>query len=146
MTNCELITTNGHSDFNLCQLKRKLWILQILLSVYTGLIGGVQFSFNRGMTICFGLENGLQLAATYIYLCIAGIGALLELFTINKAMHLYKQIQVIPIYETSLIMLNLFCGCIILDEKSMYFWYEIISLMMCACIQIFGIFLMIKKP
>ena len=40
--------------------------------------------------------------------------------SINKGFRLFNEVQVIPIYETSAIILNLVCGCIILDEKKMY--------------------------
>ena len=76
MTNCELIVVNGHGNFNLKLLKTKIWVLQISLSILAALVGGVQFSFNKGFTICLGLENGLELPDTYIYIIIVGMGAI----------------------------------------------------------------------
>ena len=38
-------------------------------------------------------------------------------------MELYDQVEIIPVYESSLILMNIACGAIILNEKDMYTWY-----------------------
>jgi hypothetical protein len=41
-------------------------------------------------------------------------------------MEVFDQIEIVPIYQTSLILLNILCGAIILDERDMYQWYELL--------------------
>lgn len=45
-----------------------------------------------------------------------------------------------------MIMLNLFCACIVLNEITMYNWTEIVGLIVCAGIQIGGVYLIVYKP
>lgn len=61
-------------------------------------------------------------------------------------MRIYPQLEIQPIYETSLIVWNLICGALILNEKKMYTSAELIRLGIYCLICIFGVFSLIKKP
>lgn len=51
-----------------------------------------------------------------------------------------------PPYETSLILLYLFFGAIILNEKEMYSSHEMLGLFACALICVLGVYIIILKP
>lgn len=54
--------------------------------------------------------------------------------------------EVIPIYNTCLIFMNMFCGAVILDEYMMYSASELAFLFVTLCISVTGIFMLVKKP
>ena len=58
----------------------------------------------------------------------------------------YDQIEIVPIYESSLILMNIICGCLILSEYELYEWQQLLSLLACSLICIFGVFQIMKKP
>jgi len=58
----------------------------------------------------------------------------------------YDQIEIIPIYQTFLILLNMASGAIILNEQKMYKWYELVNLFLCAIICICGVVMIVQKP
>ena len=92
------------------------------------------------------MENGLLLKSTYIYWFIAFCGSYLQLRFLNVAMENYDQAEIGPINESSLILLNLICGGIILNEQKLYKWYELLILFMCSVVCIIGIYIFISKP
>lgn len=126
-------------------LKSQLKIPMTLMSIVAGLVGGLQSSFMRGMTISFQVQGFFDFA-TIGYLLLAGVIAVLQLVSLNKAMEMYEQIEVVPIYQSSLILLNILCGGIILNEEAMYQWYELLELIACSLICILGIVLIVKHP
>jgi hypothetical protein len=58
----------------------------------------------------------------------------------------YDQAEIGPINESSLILLNLVCGGVILNEQKKYIWWELMLLFSCAGITIIGIYTFIAKP
>ena len=69
----------------------------------------------RGFTITLGDEDSMTYAGTYVYFLIAVSLATLQLKTINQGLGLFNEINVIPVYETSLIIFNLFCGAFVMN-------------------------------
>ena len=70
----------------------------------------------------------------------------LQLLCINRAIEFYDQVEVIPIYSTMLIFLNMLCGAVILDEYLMYTSDELITLFVCLVVCVIGITMLVKKP
>jgi hypothetical protein len=99
----------------------------------------------RGMTLSAKVD-GFGSIIPYLYLIVAGSLAGLQLHSLNVAMENYDQIEIVPIYQTSLILLNIICGAIILDERDMYRWFELIFLVFCSTLCIAGVFIMVRKP
>lgn len=64
----------------------------------------------------------------------------------NKAIRFYDQVEVIPIYNTFLIFMNMICGAVILDEYKMYSVGEMLFLFLSLCTSVCGIFMLVKKP
>ena len=118
----------------------------MLLGPVAGLLGALQQSFMRGFTLALSTPGCFSQVSTYVY-GICGISlAACQLMTINRMMRIYPQLEIQPIYETSLIVFNLFCGAIILDEKKMYTSTELVRLAVYCLICISGVFSLIKKP
>ena len=58
----------------------------------------------------------------------------------------YDQAEIGPLNESMLILLNLLCGGIILNEQKLYKWWELILLLLCSIICMLGIKIFISKP
>lgn len=61
-------------------------------------------------------------------------------------MEVYDQIDIIPIYQTALILFNMMGGAIILNEQAMYTVNELIVLILCSFICIAGVIIIVRKP
>ena len=61
------------------------------------------------------------------------------------AMEIYDQIEIIPIYQTALILLNITSGSIILNEIEVYHTYQLGELTCCAIICISGVYMMVYR-
>ena len=110
-----------------------------------GLLGSLCMCFIKGITESFKAE-GLYGYSLYIYILIALFIAIFQLKFLNKAMENYDQVETIPIYQSSLILLNIASGAIIMNEKRLYTWFELFRIIMCGLISIIGVWMIIKKP
>lgn len=59
---------------------------------------------------------------------------------------MYPAIEMMPIYNTFNILLNMLCGSVILGEAKMYEYSEMLVLCLFSAICISGIFVLVKKP
>lgn len=121
-------------------------ILNVSMSIDAALVGGLTSSFIRGFTISTKFDNGWTLFSTQAYFWIGAICSFFQFKSMNLGLDLFNEVQVIPIYETTLILMNIICGCIILDEKSMYSWSEIFMLFFYSIICIIGVMIIAHKP
>ena len=77
---------------------------------------------------------------------VAGMCAnLFQLLFINVAMKYYDQIDVIPIFLTSLLIFNITEGCILLDEISLYGTNDIIFISFGIAVCVSGIIILMIK-
>jgi len=58
-------------------------------------------------------------------------------------MEIFDQIETIPIYQSSLILLNMAAGAIVMQEYILYTFGELITLILCSLIAISGVWLII---
>lgn len=117
----------------------------ILMTFTAGLLGGFQTSAMKGMTTSFSIE-GLFAVSTICYGAIALPLVMLQLKSLNVVMENYEQLNATPIYESSLIMMNITCGIIILHESQLYEWHQLLLLILCASIIISGVYIIVNKP
>lgn len=82
---------------------------------------------------------------TIAYLFVAAIFACVQLKSLNTAMECYDQIEIIPLYQTALILMNITSGILILNEQEMYRAYQIGALTGCSLICIMGIYLIVER-
>ena len=58
----------------------------------------------------------------------------------------FDQVFVIPIYQTSLILINLLSAAIILQESKFYSASQMLWLLAMSCVCILGVVLTVRKP
>jgi hypothetical protein len=116
------------------------------MPIVAGLLGGISGSFVRGFTVCLNEHNGLTSLYTWLYFTLLMATALVQLRSLNKAIHLYDQIEIVPIYQASLILLNMLCGSVIMKESSDYTNQDFLFLLFCLIICISGVFIVQKRP
>jgi|TARA_B110000285_G_C14620309_1_gene378824 uncharacterized membrane protein len=92
----------------------------ILLAFIAGVVGGLQTSFLNGMCLSLQKHGSNSAYQTLVFFMVAGIFAALQLKLLNKAMEVYDQVEIIPIYQTSLILFNIVSGSIVLNQVEMY--------------------------
>lgn len=100
----------------------------------------------RGMTLAISSDSHLKHLISHIFLLCAALLGTAQMITINRLMRIYSQLEIQPVYQTSLILFNLFCGAIILDEQRLYTNVELARLFAYCMICILGVIILIKKP
>jgi hypothetical protein len=136
----------SNTDDTLSYIRRRLKWPLILLTFGAGLLGSLSMSFLKGMTVAFrevGLWGGVTL---YIYLILAVTLALKQLSFLNQMMEVYDQIEIVPIYQSSIIMMNICAGAIIMNEKQFYSWGELLGIFASGMVSIVGVVIIIRKP
>jgi drug/metabolite transporter (DMT)-like permease len=103
------------TNHNFQNLKRDIKTPMALMSIAAGVVAGLASALLKGMTISVSTTGFLSLS-TICYLTIAIVLSLFQLHLINIPMKSYDQIEIIPIYQTFLILLNMASGAIILNE------------------------------
>ena len=111
-----------------------------------GLLGSISLSFVKGLTEAYRVDGFTGGYALYIYIAIALAIGILQLNILNKSMELYDQVDTIPIYQSSLILLNIASGAIIMQESELYTTGEFLLLVFCGLISVSGVWLIIRKP
>ena len=119
----------------------------VSIVLISALLGAIDCSFLKGVTLLLQMPSDIfHCTSTYVYMVITTVTSNLQLFFINMAMKFYDQSKIGPVNVASLILLNLFCGCIILDEQQLYETWELCYLVGCSFIVIVGIWIIIRKP
>ena len=62
------------------------------------------------------------------------------------SMELYDQVETIPIYQSSLILLQIAAGAVILQEIRLYTPLQFLIVVFFGLIAILGAFIIVKKP
>ena len=81
------------------------------------------------------------MASTYMYIIIVVPGAIYQLKLLNYAMALYNQAEIGPIYSSSIILMHMLSGAIILDEQDLYTNLQLMVLFFLSLLIISGIYL-----
>lgn len=89
--------------------------------------------------------NNLQNPLTYAFLVVALMLLFVQVKTFNKALRFYDQLEVVPIYQSSIIINGILCGSIILNEVRLYSPLGIGMIVVGAIICISGILLLLYK-
>ena len=138
----KIIQKISSTNNNFQNLKRDIKTPMALMSIAAGVVAGLASALLKGFTISVSSSGFMSLSAIG-YLLIATILSLFQLHLINIPMKSYDQIEIIPIYQTFLILLNMASGAIILNEQKMYKWYELVNLFLCAIICICGVVMIV---
>ena len=118
----------------------------VLEAFCAGLISGIYSSFLRGVLLQVSMPNGWFMLSTYIYLLIVVPGAIYQLKLLNHAMELYNQAEIGPIYSSSIILMHMLSGAVILNEQEFYTKSQLLALLGLSLVIILGIYLIARKP
>ena len=104
-------------------LKKYLKVPMILLAWSTATFSGM----NLVLFKCFGeiLKAGdfdRTPVFTSFLVVFALIGALIQMIILNVAMKYYNNIDVMPVYQSLILVMMLLCGWVLLDEIVYYTW------------------------
>lgn len=110
------------------------------------MVASLALTFLKAATIAYNELHFTGGPSLYIYAFIALASGQIELYTLNRAMNLFEQVQYIPIYQSALIFSNIMCGAIIMQESKLYTVEEFLMVVMGGCIALSGVWVIIKKP
>ena len=74
-----------------------------------------------------------------------GLCAAVQVYSLNLSMKYYNNLDVMPIYQSMILMLVMLSGLVVLDESSQYSWSELMILFASATLVVLGIFVLTKK-
>jgi len=61
-------------------------------------------------------------------------------------MELYEQVDTVPIYQSSIIIMNVVAGVVVMQESELYTSYEFLMIALGGLISILGVWIIMKKP
>lgn len=114
----------------------------------SGLLSGITTSFIKGVAEMAKSEELMTILThplPYICLCICGLSIVGQLYTMNNGFKYYNQLEVVPIYQSSVIINNILCGGIIFNEFKFYTWWQMLLILTGTLICISGIMVIVKK-
>eukprot|EP00347_Sterkiella_histriomuscorum_P002196 403369096 len=129
---------------------KKIWI-RIPLILYpwaSGLLSGMTTSFIKGVAEMMKNHDIMELVVhplPYICLAICGVNIIGQLYTLNTGLKYYNQLEVIPIYQSSVILNNILCGGLIFNEFQLYTWWQMLLISLGCLICVCGILVIAKK-
>lgn len=110
----------------LVEIRKSLQKLQILMPISTALLAGICCSLFRGCSLSMKVNNGNFVSLTsYTFVTIAVLGSLIYVKLFNNTIHLFDQIDTVPIYESSLIIINILAGAFVLQESAKFTWEQV---------------------
>ena len=79
-------------------------------------------------------------------MCFLGIfAAFINVISVNMSLKFYNNLDVMPTYQSSILINVMVAGMILLDESKLYTWKELILLYSAGLVIILGIYILTKK-
>ncbi len=127
------------------RLKRLVRVPLILLLSCAGILSGLCTAIAK--VIGESIATNKQYFSWFIlYLTVSGISAILmELYLMNVAMKIYRQIEVVPVFESMVIIFTITAGLVLFDESSYYSWLELSGILGSAVLVLIGIVVLTFK-
>ena len=128
------------------KLKKSIKVPVVLLTMAAGLCGGTSLVMMKSFgEIVGGAEmNGNVYMAVVLIIFGLGTGAL-QMYMLNLSMKYYNNIDVMPIYQSFILINWMVSGLVLLDESSLYSWGELLRLAASCSLVISGIFVLTLK-
>jgi len=128
------------------RLKKDLKVPLVLILWGCGLIYGSSIVFLK----VFGeIINSPDFLKNIFFASIVGgcgiAAAGLQIYMLNLSMKLYNNLDVMPIYQSMILMHMMLAGLILLDESALYTWGELCALFGSAIFVILGIYILTQK-
>ena len=127
------------------RLKRLVRLPMILLLACSGILGGLTLAIFK--IIGESIATNKQYFSWFIlYLTVSGVASILiALYLTNVAMKVYRQIEVVPVYESMVIIFSIAAGLVIFDESSYYSWLELTGILGSTVLVLIGISILMFK-
>ena len=142
LTKSQCLATDEPS---LVWLNSRIKLPMFLMGTACGLMSSLSMTFLKFFTESLKV-HGVSSPVVYIYFSFAIMISALQLKMLNRAMEVYDQVETVPIYQTSLILLNIACGSIVMNERMLYSWDELSLMLVYSSISICGVWIILKKP
>jgi len=132
-------------------LKKSAKIPLFLLAWSAGLIGALNCTFLKvaGEILKINGKDGYNAFASlhlYIFLAIGIAGSVACICILNLVMRNYNQLEVMPIYQSAIIVNCLMSGMFILNEQRFYSTLNIIAIVLSCLLCVSGNFVILHKP
>jgi multidrug transporter EmrE-like cation transporter len=73
------------------------------------------------------------------------IGSILQLVLLNLALKTYRQVEVIPVYESLVTIMIVVSGLVLFDESEFYGWARLVGIFFSIVLVCFGICVLALK-
>ena len=119
----------------------------VLLSWSTATFSGMNLTLLK----CFGeiIKQGDFSSLPIMTSCLlvfAVSGAIIQIVMLNIGLKYYNNIDLMPVYQSLILVMMLACGWVLLDEISCYSWTQVLGILGSACLIIIGIKIITIKP
>jgi len=104
----------------------KVKIPLLLYAIGAGLLSSMVTSFIKGVSEMVNsrdIGENLQRPMVYLLLVMVVLSLVTQLHFMNMNLKYYEQMEIIPIYQSSIILTNVLCGAIIFQEMQKYNWW-----------------------
>jgi len=68
-----------------------------------------------------------------------------NVYCLNQSMKYYQNLDVMPVYQSMILMFMLLTGLIVLNESDLYNWWQLFKLYASAGLIVLGIFVLTRK-
>lgn len=126
-----------------------LWYLirapMIFILITDGMLSGLNMAI--GKLLGEAIASGVPVLSNFVmWLTIALlVGATIQLYLLNVAMKIYRQIDVVPVYESLSLVFIIVAGLVLFNESVYYTWGELASILAGAFVIVIGIVILALK-
>jgi len=118
----------------------------VLLCWSCGVLQGCSLVF---LKVCGEITNSPEARENVFFALMigsmGGLCAFVNVYCLNLSMKYYSNLDVMPIYQSMILMHMMLSGLILLNESANYSWGQLISLSASAFVIILGIFILTRK-
>jgi len=117
----------------------------VLILFTDGMLSGLNMAI--GKLLGEALASGVSIVSFFVmWVSLALIvGATLQLYLLNVAMKIYRQIDVVPVYESFSLLFLIMAGLVLFNESAYYTWGELAGILAGASVIVIGIVILSLK-
>ena len=128
------------------RLKKNLKVPMIFLCWSCGVVNGCSLVF---LKICGEIVNSPEahnhILFTVLMGAMGGLCAVFNVYALNMSMKYYQNLDVMPAYQSFILMHMILSGLIVLNEAALYSVWELVKLSGSAVLVIAGIYVLTQK-
>ena len=143
---CDLPVTFVRQEFPEFIFLRYLIRTPMILILFTdGMLSGLNMAI--GKLVGEAIAAGVPFLSFFVmWLIIAMLsGGALQLYLLNVAMKTYRQIDVVPVYESLSLLFIIVAGLVLFNESAYYTWGELMGILAGAFVIVIGIVILALK-